>query len=75
MFEPLTAAPARDLGTWTHKCPKLLSPFPVGDVSHTLVAPLWNISECPHLSWTQSPASTAVLGGAWGTCLAYRPCS
>ena len=32
MFKPLTAAPVRDLGTLTNKCPKILSPFPVGDV-------------------------------------------
>lgn len=44
MFEPLTAAPMRELGTWTQK---ILPAFPVCDASHTLIAPLWSISIFP----------------------------
>lgn len=72
MPEPLTAALTRGLGTWPHISPEVLSPFPAGDVSQTLVFPFWSISRCSRLSWTQSPNITPMLGRARGTCLAYR---
>lgn len=72
VFKPLTAAPERDLGTWSHKWSKILPPLLVGDVSYTIVAPIWSPFECLRLSWTQNPDSTAAQGKAHGTCLAYR---
>lgn len=65
-LEPLTAALTRGLSTCAQKWPKVLAPFPMGDVSHALVFPFWSISRCSSLPWTLSPDITPALGAAEG---------